>query len=111
MPDTVDVADVVVIGAGVVGAATAYRLARAGARVTLIDRRAPGQGTSATSFAWVNANDKPPLAYHRLNAESVAAHRRLRDDVLADVGTASWLHEGGGLEWTDSAAGRERLLD
>lgn len=105
--------DVIVVGAGVVGAATAFRLARAGARVTLLDRAGPGRGTSSTSFAWVNSNDKPPLPYHRLNAESVVAHRRLRDDVLADTGangTASWLYESGGLEWTDTDAGRERLL-
>ena len=111
--------DVIVVGAGVVGTAAAYRLARAGARVTLVDRWAPGRGTSSTSFAWVNSNDKPPRAYHRLNADGMAAHRRLRDDVRGDArqdarqegghGAASWLHEGGGLEWTDMAAGRERL--
>lgn len=37
---------VVVIGAGVVGVSTAIWLRRAGKRVTLIDRAAPGQGTS-----------------------------------------------------------------
>lgn len=37
---------VVVIGAGIVGVSTALWLARAGRRVTLIDRDAPGQGTS-----------------------------------------------------------------
>src|SRR5436189_3924604 len=93
--------EVAVIGAGVVGTAIAYRLVRAGAHVTLIDRGAPGQGTSASSFAWINSNDKPPLAYHRLNAESVVAHRRLRDDVAADLEKTpghyggTWLHEGG----------------
>jgi glycine/D-amino acid oxidase-like deaminating enzyme len=95
--------DVVVVGAGMVGANVAYRLARAGARVAVLDAGTPGRGTSARSFAWVNANDKPPLAYHRLNAAGVQAHRRLRDDVLADLaapaGTpAPWLHERGGLE-------------
>jgi glycine/D-amino acid oxidase-like deaminating enzyme len=101
--------DVVVAGAGMVGANVAYRLARAGARVTVLDAGDPGRGTSARSFAWVNANDKPPLEYHRLNAAGVEAHRRLRDDVLADLdgqgqgvgpgsGTAPWLHERGGLE-------------
>jgi glycine/D-amino acid oxidase-like deaminating enzyme len=103
-------ADVIVVGAGLVGAAIAYRLARAGLGVALLDRSRPGQGTSATSFAWVNANDKPPLAYHRLNAAGVAAHRRLRDDVAAEDGPADWLHEGGGLELAD-AAGQDRLLD
>ena len=103
---------VVVIGAGVVGASIAYRLAQEGAQVTVVDRGQPGQGTSANSFAWVNSNDKPPQAYHRLNAESVLAHRRLRDDVLDDLpGAPQWLHEGGGLEWTDTEEGRARLLD
>ena len=37
---------VVVIGAGIVGVSTAIWLRRAGAEVTLVDRGAPGQGTS-----------------------------------------------------------------
>ncbi len=37
---------VVVIGAGIVGAATGYRLARAGYQVTIIDKGTPGSGTS-----------------------------------------------------------------
>jgi glycine/D-amino acid oxidase-like deaminating enzyme len=94
----------------VIGAAAAYRLAQAGAQVLLVDAGTPGRGTSAASFAWVNSNNKPPLAYHRLNAESVVAHRRLRDDVRGQMESASWLYEGGGLEWTDTEAGRERLL-
>lgn len=99
--------DVVVVGAGVVGASIAYWLAHAGAQVTLLDRAAPGHGTSATSFAWVNSNAKTPLAYHRLNAEGIAAHRRLRDAL----GGAPWLHESGNLEWVADEAGRQRLLE
>ena len=37
---------VVVIGAGIVGVSTAIWLRRFGAEVTLVDRGAPGQGTS-----------------------------------------------------------------
>ncbi len=112
MPATAALPDVVVAGAGIVGANVAYRLALAGARVVVLDAGAPGRGTSARSFAWVNANDKPPLAYHRLNAAGMVAHRRLRDDVLADLeGDAvdPWLHEQGGLEIAD-AAGAPALL-
>jgi glycine/D-amino acid oxidase-like deaminating enzyme len=94
----------------VVGAAITYRLACAGARVTVVDRDAPGRGTSANSFAWVNSNNKPPRAYHRLNADSVVAHRRLRDDVHAQTGGGSWLHESGGLECAAGDAGRDALL-
>jgi len=39
----------VVVGAGIVGVATAINLLRAGCRVTLIDRQAPGEGTSSGS--------------------------------------------------------------
>ncbi|MGI8913772.1 MAG: FAD-dependent oxidoreductase [Chloroflexota bacterium] len=84
---------VVVIGAGVVGAAVAYRLAGVGAQVTLVDQGAPGEGTTSTSFAWLNANHKPPAAYHTLNVAGIAAHTRLG----IDLGAAPWLHPTGNL--------------
>ncbi|GIO15446.1 putative oxidoreductase YurR [Cohnella xylanilytica] len=40
---------VIVIGAGILGAATAYELTRQGAEVLLIDRRDPGQATDAAA--------------------------------------------------------------
>jgi D-amino-acid dehydrogenase len=39
--------DAIVVGGGIVGASTAYHLARAGAQVTLIDQVQPGQATAA----------------------------------------------------------------
>jgi len=39
--------DAIVVGGGIVGASTAYYLARAGARVTLLDQAQPGQATAA----------------------------------------------------------------
>lgn len=41
--------DVAVVGGGIVGAATAYSLARAGARTVLIDAAARGRGTDAAA--------------------------------------------------------------
>jgi sarcosine oxidase subunit beta len=41
-------ADVIVIGAGIVGSSTAYYLAKAGLKVTLIDRKKPISGGCAT---------------------------------------------------------------
>jgi sarcosine oxidase subunit beta len=44
------VADVVVIGAGILGAATAFHLSRAGHRVTVLDRAAPNrEGSGSTA--------------------------------------------------------------
>ena len=42
---------VVIVGAGIVGAAIAHRLARAGAAVTMIDRAGPGAGATGRSFS------------------------------------------------------------
>ncbi|MEM9196758.1 MAG: FAD-dependent oxidoreductase [Pseudomonadota bacterium] len=47
---------VIVVGAGIMGAWTAHALAKAGASVTVIDATgAPGRGVSAESFGWINS--------------------------------------------------------
>jgi D-hydroxyproline dehydrogenase subunit beta len=59
---------VAVIGAGVVGASVAFRLAESGAiRVWVLDKARPASGTSSASFAWANANEKTPHGYFELN--------------------------------------------
>ncbi len=91
-------AQVTVVGAGVVGAAIAYRLAQAGASVTTVESRYPGSGTSGNSFAWLNGFNKPPRDYHRLNLMSIRDHEDLADELNAE-----WVHVNGGLHWADSA--------
>ncbi|MGG1228175.1 NAD(P)/FAD-dependent oxidoreductase [Bacillus halotolerans] len=39
----------IIVGAGILGASTAYHLAKSGARVTVIDRNEPGQATDAAA--------------------------------------------------------------
>ncbi|MBM6595090.1 NAD(P)/FAD-dependent oxidoreductase [Microvirga pudoricolor] len=88
----------IVIGAGVIGASVAFRLAQGGAKVTVIEAGEIGSGTSSTSFAWVNAHDKSPRAYHDLNVAGRAAHREIAKELKGD-----WYHETGCLEWRDAA--------
>ncbi|MEO3797479.1 FAD-binding oxidoreductase [Nonomuraea sp. B10E15] len=71
---------VVVIGAGVVGAAVAAGLTRRGAQVTVLEARTPGSGTTSTSVAWINANNKTPKEYFDLNHAAVWAHHQLPGD-------------------------------
>src|SRR5215471_16667023 len=73
----------IVIGAGVMGASVAFRLAQAGADVTVLEATRVGGGTSGISFAWVNAHQKPPLPYHRLNVGGMQAHAALREEFGA----------------------------
>ncbi len=87
---------VIVIGAGVVGASSAYRLAEAGAEVLVLEAQRVGAGTSGISYAWTNAHRKPPRPYHDLNVNGMRVHRELR----VEFGNAAWWHGGGSLEWT-----------
>jgi len=68
----------IVIGAGVMGASVAYRLAQAGAAVTVLEATRIGGGTSGISFAWTNAHKKPPKPYHDLNVAGMKAHGSMR---------------------------------
>jgi glycine/D-amino acid oxidase-like deaminating enzyme len=97
----------VVVGAGIVGAATALRLAEAGAEVELIDAVAPGAGTSGTSFAWVGASALGLWNYFEINVAGVAAHRRLH----AELGATPWFRSGGSLQWYSEAAPQETLAE
>ena len=83
---------VLVVGAGLLGASVAHRLARPGVEVTVLEAGRPGGGTSGSSFAWINAQDKSPAPYFALNAASVAAYPALAAELGGD-----WYHGGGGV--------------
>lgn len=98
-------ATVAVIGAGIVGASVAFRLAQGGAKAIVVERARPGAGTTASSFAWVNSNQKTPRDYFELNYRGLQEHYRLRDEF----GDAPWLHPGGNLIWTTDPDGVAEL--
>ena len=64
--------EILIIGAGIIGAACAYYLARDGARVTVIDSGGPGGVATRASFAWINASWGNPELYFRLRRRSMA---------------------------------------
>jgi glycine/D-amino acid oxidase-like deaminating enzyme len=97
----------IVIGAGAVGASVAYRLAAGGAAVTLVEAGQPGGGTSARSFAWLNANQKPPREYHDFSVRAMRAWRRL----VAGFGGPDWYVPTGNVTWSATDAGRRELSE
>jgi D-hydroxyproline dehydrogenase subunit beta len=84
----------VLIGAGVLGASVAARLAGSGLRVTLLDQDRPGRATSRWSFAWLNSNDKGPRPYHDLNHAGMKAWAELAPDLDG----ATWYRPVGNVE-------------
>ena len=95
--------EVVVVGAGIVGASIAWHLTAAGAAVTVIDAVEPGGIATAGSFAWINASWGNPEHYFRLRVHSMAGWRRLAEAVPAVP--IAWV---GGLCWD---LPRDQLLD
>lgn len=94
---------ILIIGAGLTGACLAFRLARAGASVTLIEAAQPAAAASGASFGWINASFFHSPAHFNLRAAGIEAHRRLDRDLPGPAltrwsGTLWWEEEGHGMD-------------
>lgn len=76
-----DASDVVVVGAGVVGAAVAYYATRAGLSVTVVDRGSVAGGTTGAGEGNILVSDKPPGAELDLARFSAGLWRELGHEV------------------------------
>jgi D-amino-acid dehydrogenase len=77
---------IVVVGAGILGASTAYHAARLGAEVTIVDQAHEGRATAAGAgiiCPWVSGADDP--VFHRLYCEGGRYYSELIA-VLAELG-------------------------
>jgi sarcosine oxidase subunit beta len=91
--------DVVVIGAGVVGASVAWHLARRGVKVTLVDRgHGRGEGSSARATGGFRAQYGTAINI-RLSLLSRAKLRAFEEEVGADPG-----YEPAGYLWLATSA-------
>lgn len=87
--------EVIVVGAGIIGAVAAWQLQSKGARVTVVD--AGGANATRASFGWVNASFYIDDHHHHLRAEGMAAYRRMTEQLPVPVNTC------GSLCWDGSA--------
>ncbi|TRC93840.1 FAD-binding oxidoreductase [Mesorhizobium sp. WSM4303] len=85
---------VVVIGAGIIGASIAWHLTKAGARVTIVSESGAGGVATPNSFAWINASWGNPEIYFRLRTRAMVEWKRLANDLPGLP--LSWC---GGLCW------------
>ena len=90
-----DQAKVVVVGAGIIGAAIAFHLAGRGAAVTVVERAKPAGEASGRSFAWINASFDNPKHYYDLRIQSLLEYPQL-DRALGGTLGIKW---SGALLW------------
>jgi glycine/D-amino acid oxidase-like deaminating enzyme len=106
---------VVVVGAGIVGAAVAFEVARAGAEVVLLDKSVPASGVTADSFAWIGGprGGDVPDPSTPLRRQVLQDYRRLEEEVPgARVRWRGSLMWGENQPADDASPGPdERLLD
>ncbi|MGW7679226.1 NAD(P)/FAD-dependent oxidoreductase [Kribbella sp. NPDC054772] len=87
--------DVVVVGAGVVGAACAEALSAAGVRVMVIDRDGPAAGTTASGEGNVLVSDKEPGPELELAIASRAEWDVVSERLPQRVADVEWEAKGG----------------
>ena len=94
---------ILIVGAGIIGAALAHRLACLGARVMVVEGIAPAAMATGRSFGWINASFHLSPEHYRLRLAAMAAHRALA--VELDLPQATQ-----GCVWfEDVGAGFDRL--
>jgi glycine/D-amino acid oxidase-like deaminating enzyme len=98
--------DAVVIGAGIVGAACSYYLARAGLSVAVVDRGAVAAGTTGAGEGNILVSDKAPGP----ELELALLSNRLWRQLGAELDPAIELETKGGLVVADTEAGNGALL-
>jgi glycine/D-amino acid oxidase-like deaminating enzyme len=96
---------VIVIGAGIIGAALADRLAASAIGVTIVEAAEPGQGTSRTSLGWVNANGTLDEGYFAFRVAAMRAWAEL----AVEFGAPAWYVPSGNLTWADTDQTRQEL--
>lgn len=97
---------IVVAGAGILGASIAYHLAKRGAPVTVVEAAQPAAGATGKSLGWINATfSKRPRAYFDLSLAGLAAWRRLQLELNGEI-SVQW---GGSVAWFPPGADAEAL--
>src|SRR6184192_4188125 len=105
--------DVVIVGAGIVGCAVAYELARRGASVQVVDERAPGMGATQASAGvlapYIEAHEDSPLL--PLAIRSLGLFDDFVERATADSGMAVPYRRTGTLTVALQEDGVRRLRD
>ncbi len=107
--------NILVIGAGIVGCAVAYELARRGASVQVIDDRPPGMGATQASAGMLAPYHGSQGSQHELFLDLAVRSLELYDEFVArvagDAGAAVGYKRTGTIEIADTAERMTVLRD
>ena len=73
--------NILIIGAGIIGSALAFRLGQSGCTVTMLDPSGTGGTASSASFGWVNASYENSKPYYLLRRHAMEAWTRVMLDL------------------------------
>ena len=101
---------VIVVGAGIIGCTIAYELARAGARVQVLETRSPGQGATRASAGilapYIEGHEEP---LRSLGSRSLDLYDSFIDRLRADSSAEIAYQRNGTFELAFSDADVDRL--
>ncbi|WP_407271232.1 NAD(P)/FAD-dependent oxidoreductase [Radiobacillus sp. PE A8.2] len=103
---------IIVIGSGILGASTAYHLARQGVEVTIIDRNDPGQATSAAAgiiCPWLT--NRSNEAWYELVKAGASYYPDLIEGLKADGETETGYAQVGAINIFDTEEKLDRKLE
>jgi glycine oxidase len=94
-----EMSDVIVVGAGIVGAACAWRLAQRGAKVTLLERSAPASGASQAALGVLtfHASVGKPAELNALHLRSAKLYADMMSELEAGGHGEIYYRQEGGL--------------
>jgi glycine/D-amino acid oxidase-like deaminating enzyme len=97
---------IVIAGAGIIGAALAYHLAKRGAQVTILEAQQLAAGATGKSFGWINATfSKRPRSYFDFSMLGIAGWHRLEKELNGAL-RVQW---GGSVAWFPPGPEAEQL--
>jgi glycine oxidase len=107
----VETADVVIIGGGVMGCASALALARAGARVTVLERSVPGAEASSAAAGILGAQTEAHEAgpFFEIARKSLALYPKWSEDLRTATGIDVGFRRSGILHVAFDDGAREQL--
>jgi glycine/D-amino acid oxidase-like deaminating enzyme len=101
---------ILILGAGIMGAALAHRLTCLGAAVTCLDAGLPASGASGRSFGWVNASFFLSEPHFHLRHAAMRAHQALARNLGLDPTPQSCIwYEASGAGFDRQHAALSRL--